>query len=340
MLIRLALAAAVSLATLSGNVMAQETPLPAHFPIDKEACFGRVYDTAHLARNPRQRVTAFHLFRDLDPDQNTEDEPITREEILKSDAESKSFNLSAYVRFRNRKGLFWNVLNCNKLDGKGMRCGIDCDGGNFDAQAQQKNLIVSNNGFILVGGCGASDDENENRLFFSPGADDKTFRLEPLPVAQCTALRESMKPAFARMGPALRVRFAKEEAACFTRTYDDAHLKQNPQQKVRRIAMLKAAGGKDVHKDAPGYDLTFRIETRDGKKFSQTAKCFPDRYTYTCPVKAEDDTAKDFYVTRAGDNAITIRDRRGKLASFFNTRLGEDDRLFKLEASAENSCTF
>ena len=97
---------------------------------------------------------------------------------------------------------------------------------------------------------------------------------------------------------------------------------------------------KDVHKDAPGYDLTFKIETKDGKQFSQNAKCYPDRYTYTCPVKAEADTAKDFYVTRAGDNALTIRDRAGKLTDFFGVKLGNDDRLFRLEASAPAACTF
>lgn len=330
----------LAITAFAGAAHAQQgqSPLPSHFPIDKESCFGRVYDTAHLAKHPRQLVTSFHLFRDLDPDQNTEDEPTTRADILKNDAESNSVNLSAFVRFKNRKGVFWNVLNCNKSDGNGMRCGIDCDGGSFEARAQQQSLIVTNNGFVLIGGCGASEEEYENPVFFSPGADDKTFRLEPLPAGQCTALRNALKPAFAKLGPPLRTRFAKEEAACFTRSYDEAHLKKHPKQTIRKIAMLKAAGGKDIHKDAPGYDLTFRIETKDGKKFTQTAKCYPDRYTYTCPVKAEIDTAKDFYVTRAGDNAVTIRDRAGKFTDFFGVKLGQDDRLFKLDASAASTC--
>lgn len=336
-----------TLLALTASASAQErpqehaSPLPSHFPPGKEACFGRVYGNTHLKLRPRQQVTSFHIFRDLDPDQNTEDEPQTREEILKNDTESSSMNVSAYVRFKNRKGIFWNTLNCNKsADRKITRCGIDCDGGSFDLQPRQQSLLLTNNGFVLVGGCGASEEEYENKLFFEPGADDKVFRLEPLPVAQCAALRDTLKPAFAKMGAALRIRFAKEEASCYSRTYNDAHLKKNPQQTVRRIAMLKAAGGKDVHKDAPGYDLTFRIETTDGKKFSQTAKCYPDRYAYTCPVKAEIDTAKDFYVTRAGDNALMIRDRAGKLSEFFGAKLGSDDRLFRLNADATSACQF
>ncbi len=343
MQIRTLAAALIAFAALTAPGMAQ-TPaplLPSHFPPGKEVCYGRVYDSTHLAKRPKQLVTSLHIFRDLDPDQNTEDEPQTREELLKNDSESGSMNVSAYVRFKNRKGIFWNALNCNpSTDGKLTRCAIDCDGGSFGLQSRQQNLILTNFGFVLVGGCGASEEEHENQVHFLPGADDKTFLLEPLPLAQCTTLREAVKPSFAKMGTALRVRFAKEEASCYARSYDDAHLKKNPQQTVRRIAMLKAAGGKDVHKDAPGYDLKFHIETKDGRKFTQSAKCYPDRYAYTCPVVAEFDTQKDFYVARAGDNALTIRDRTGKLGTLFNTRLGDDDRLFRLEASAASACEF
>jgi hypothetical protein len=337
-----AVAALGILLALAASAIGQEnnSPLPSHFPLQKEVCYGRVYDAAHLAKHPKQLVTSLHIFRDLDPDQNTEDEPLTREEILKTDGDS-GVNVSAFVRFKNRKGIFWNTLNCQKsADGKVTRCGIDCDGGHFDLQPRQQNLVLTNNGFVLIGGCGASEEEHENRIFFSPGADDKTFLIQPMPLAQCAALRDAVKPAFAKMGTALRIRFAKEEASCYSRTYDDAHLKKNPQQTIRKIALLKAAGGKDVHKDAPGYDLTFRIETKDGKKFTQSAKCYPDRYAYTCPVVAEADTQKDFYVQRAGDNAIMIRDWAGKFSAFFKTKLGSDDRLFKLESGAPSTCEF
>ncbi|HRF09317.1 MAG TPA: hypothetical protein PL193_11855 [Xanthobacteraceae bacterium] len=332
------LAAAMLLAASHASAQQFQSPLPEHMPLGKEVCYGRVYDASHLAKHPKQLVTSLHVFRDLDPDQNTEDTPQTREEVLKNDGEG-GVNVSAFVRFKNRKGVFWNGLTCNKsADGKFVRCGIDCDGGSFELRTRGKNLHLTNEGFVLIGGCGASEEEYENQLSFLPGADDKTFLLEPLPLAQCAALRDQVKPAFAKMGKALRTRFETQEAVCYSRIYDDAHLKKNPQQTVRKIALLRAAGGKDVHKDAPGYDLTFRIETKDGKQFTQTAKCYPDRYTYTCPVKAEIDTAKDFYVTRAGDNALTIRDRAGKFTDFFGVKLGKDDRLFRLEASAPAAC--
>lgn len=335
------LAAAILSAMGSAFAEENQSPLPTHLPLGKEACYGRVYDANHLAKHPKQLVASLHLFHDLAPDQNTEDEPLTREELLKNELESSSINVNAFVRFRNRKGVYWNTLSCNRsADGKLTRCGIDCDGGSFTLQPRQKNLALTNEGFVLVGGCGASDEEYDNQVHLLPGADDKTFLLEPLPLAQCAALRDAVKPAFAKMGKALRVRFATEAALCYSRSYDETHLRKHPQQTVRKIALLRAAGGKDVHKDAPGYDLTFRIETKDGKRFTQTAKCYPDRYAHTCPVKAKTDTAKDFYVTRAGDEALTIRDRAGMLADFLGATLGKDDRLFRLEASAASACEF
>jgi hypothetical protein len=35
------------------------------FVADQEACFGRVYDRAHLAAHPNQTVTSLHIFRYL-----------------------------------------------------------------------------------------------------------------------------------------------------------------------------------------------------------------------------------------------------------------------------------
>src|SRR5689334_10203808 len=36
------------------------------FQAEQEACFGRVYDAAHLKAHPQQKVTSFHIFRSLD----------------------------------------------------------------------------------------------------------------------------------------------------------------------------------------------------------------------------------------------------------------------------------
>ena len=52
-------------------------------------------------------------------------------------------------------------------------------------------------------------------------------------------------------------------------------------------------------------------------------------YTYACTHDAELDTQRSFYLTRAGGD-VMLRDRRGSLGALFKSRLGTDDRMFKL----------
>jgi hypothetical protein len=333
------LAALIAFAPGASAQDENRSPLPEHLPLGKEVCFGRVYDDAHLQKRPKQTVTQIFLHRDINPDQNTEYEPQTPQQFLEHDGQGTTVFINAYVRFKNRKGTYWNTLTCGKgFDGKTTRCAIDCDGGAFGLVPQQKNLVMTNHGFVLIGGCGASDEENENAVTFSPGADDKTFFLEPRPAAQCAALRDAVKPAYAKMGEPLRIRFARAEASCYSRTYDPGHLGANPQQQVRHITLLKKARAKETETDEPGHDLTISVELKNGKRYTQTSKCYPDNYAFGCPAKAEADTVRDFYITRAGDDALTIRDRKGKLSDFFGVKLGAGDRIFKLEKHDPRGC--
>jgi hypothetical protein len=315
----------------------KSSPLPGHLPLRAEACFGRVYDAAHLRAHPKQRVTSFHLLRDFTPDNNAESEPQSREELLDADGSDGTIGVTAYLRLRDRKGVYSNHFSCRRNDKGGVFCGIDCDGGSFIARTSGNSLLIENQGFVVVGGCGASDEDNENPVSIRPGADDKTFRLDKQPLDQCTALRDAQKPAWARLGPPLRHRFAKDGALCLTRDYDAAHLASHPQQTVKRIAVFKNAGGKPH--EPPQYNLAFRVELKNGRKFEGRTNCWPDEYTYACTHAAELDTQRSFYLTRAGDS-VMLRDRKGSLGALFKTRLGNDDRMFRLNVAPAASCEF
>ena len=335
------LAVSLSLAIVTG-ALAQDraSPLPRHLPLGQEACFGRVYDAAHLKKHPRQRVTAFHLFRDFTPDENKETPQESRETLVAEDGDG-GIRVTAYVRFRDRPGLFFNGLHCgSSLTGGKVRCGIDCDGGGFFLKDGGKSLLLENQGFVVVGGCGASEDEEENRDFVKPGADDKVFRLEPLPAAQCRALEDSRKPIWVALGAPLRERLNRDDAVCFSRTYDAAHLKAHPQQTVRRIAVLKVQGEKRAAEDFPYFNFVFRAELKNGKRLEKKTTCAPDQYAYACTHDEAMDTARDFYLTRAGKDHVMLRDRRGVLSKMFDAPLGSDDRIFKLQQSPAETCAF
>jgi hypothetical protein len=334
----LPIVAALSLAAPAPAQETKQSPLPSHLPLGIEACFGRVYDANHLRQHPRQRVTSFHLFRSFSPDPNAENVVRTREELLDADGEGGFVLTDAFVRFRDRPGLFYNSLACVRSEGT-VRCGIDCDGGGFKLRTSGHSLLLDNEGFVVIGGCGASDDENEQRDFVKPGADDRVFRLDPKPVAECAAVRDQLKPAWAKLGAPLRERLDRSEAVCFSRSYDAAHLGRHPQQTVRRIAVLKPDGGKPLH-EMKIFELTFRIELSNGRKFEQRTTCQPDKYHYGCTLDPKLDEQQDFYLTRAGDQHVMLRDRKGKLGELFRTALGTDDRVFRLEASPAAACNF
>jgi hypothetical protein len=216
---------------------------------------------------------------------------------------------------------------------------VDCDGGSFHLKPANTSLILENNGFVVVGGCGASDDERENSAHVTTTTDDKVFRLDAKPFAACMAERDAMAPLWARLGTPLRTRFKETETLCLSRSYDAAHLKSHPKQAVKRIAVLKT---KESLKE-PGaqfYELTFRVETRDGKTFEGRTDCASDRYAYGCQPKVPMDADHYFYLTRAGNNEILLRDRHALLEKLFDVKLGADDRVFRLRTEAAEACRF
>ncbi|MCX7310951.1 MAG: hypothetical protein NTV56_04335 [Alphaproteobacteria bacterium] len=331
--------AALAIPAAAQDSSPKSSPLPEHLPLKVEACFGRSYDAEHLARHPKQRVTRFHLFRDFSRDTNAEDPPMSLGEFKDSDGENDNVALSAYVRFRDKPGVYSNWLSCHRYE-RFVRCGVDCDGGGFKLRESGKSLSLENEGFVVIGGCGATYDEQENSEHVRPGTDDRTFQLDLQPLAACIAERDAMKPVWASLGPPIRERLNRDDAVCFARSYDAAHLAKNPKQTVRRIAVLKAKGVKPEAGSFPVYGLTFRIERKDGKKFVKSTNCQPSKYSYACTHDPKFDEAQDFFLTRAGDKDILLRDRKGKLSDLFAAKLGTEDRIFKLSAQPASACDF
>ncbi len=328
---------------LPQTLLAQEeraSPLPSHMPLGQEACFGRTYDAAHLKQHPKQRVTSFHLFRDFTPDPMKETPQETREKLIEDDGQG-GIQVTAYVRFRDRPGLFFNGLSCSGNSKDGVRCGIDCDGGGFHLKGSGDSLLLENQGFVVIGGCGASEDEAEQADYVKPGADDKIFRLDRKPIAECRALEDSRKPIWASLGAPLRERFDTDNAVCFTRTYDAAHLSKHPKQTVKRIAVLKVKGDKRGDDEFPYYNLIFRVGLKNGKHVEKKTQCGADQYAFACTHDSDLDTQRDFYLTRAGRDHMMLRDQRGAMNKMFDgVTLGADDRIFRLEQASAEACEF
>jgi hypothetical protein len=204
------------------------------FTADKEACYGRVYDRAHLASHPLQKVTSLHVLRSLGERPAAENwQPDQRGELIKKFRDEGQADVTAFVTFKDRKGTFHNFLSCNREGPKGTLCYIDCDGGSFNLRrANPSALLLENEGFVLVGGCGEEVAEGKE-VYFKPGQDDKVFRLDAKPLAVCRAEEQKVLPVRSEMP--LRERFKEDEEFCFGRDYDQAHLASHPKQLVSTI---------------------------------------------------------------------------------------------------------
>jgi hypothetical protein len=264
---------------VAGSAASQaQTPI---FKAEEEACFGRVYDRAHLAKHPKQKAVSVHVWRSLSERPEAENwTPGQRAEAIRQFKEDGQILVDAYVTFRDRKGHFYNTLSCSVGDDKTkLNCMIDCDGGSFVLEPTKANAaLLHNNGFVLIGGCGEDVSEHE-MVHFSPGDDDKVFRLERMPAAACLAEVQKAKPV--RKGTPLRARFKPDEPFCFGRDYDSAHLAKNPQQKVAKIRVGRLNPAKEKA-DNPDADPNVWI-SNVVLMVSLNAKAGPGRKAdYTC----------------------------------------------------------
>lgn len=143
----------------------------------EHACFRRVYDAGHLAAHPDQTVTDMEFriayFR--------------REPDSFYPAGQRNYHFELLARRKDvTKQLTARGECLSRPDGKGIGCGVDCDGGGVSVSKRDDGSVVvdlGENGRIrMTSGCG---EEETDSVDLTPGKDDRAFRLEPVPAAQC-----------------------------------------------------------------------------------------------------------------------------------------------------------
>lgn len=140
-------------------------PLDAPFPPDRPACWGRAYDEAHLARNPRQK---------------------TAEIVFGASTRPNSVGDRFYLGYRDRKTPRWRAtgsadLRCTPRDGE-LSCYGECEAFPTRVKAiDARTLQITVEG----GECGDED-------HFGP--DDRVFLLRPLPIDYCATAQWVLGP--------------------------------------------------------------------------------------------------------------------------------------------------
>jgi hypothetical protein len=320
----LSLAAVLAMAALDASpVRAQQVPKPLlpEFPPDREVCYGRTYDKAHLAVHPHQKVESLLLFRSLTDDALSEATPRTSEAAAKENVEwerttraegSPSKNIRAgrtaldvLVRFRGRSTVFKQPVECRKLEGKGFTCGVECDGGGFGAQPDGDTLMIRQgpSGMRLQSGC-SSGDESAPEVRLEPGKDDRAYRLSRLPMSVCHAAREAARPEWIRPGTQpLRKRFATTTKLCLSTANA---LPAALAQRFSRIAVEALGpihvGGEDDNR--PDFVLQVTATANNGSRVSRALECRADEYSFDCTLENA-----GLRLTAAPGGAAAIRER-------------------------------
>jgi len=141
------------------------------------ACFVRAYDAEHLAKHPKQKVSAMKL--------------LATAEKVPDEKSNYSFRLG--LKYRHRSGNFDSSGSCSHIvaentDGEiRLGCGVDCDGGGIEAEISKddKSAIIRLER-VRVWQNNKPDDEAEHAL--TAGADDKMFRLDRADNKECASL--------------------------------------------------------------------------------------------------------------------------------------------------------
>ena len=144
------------------------------------ACFIRTYDAAHLARHPKQTVSAMKM--------------LVSAEKLEGET-SLSYGYKLGVKFRDRKGEYASAMDCGqayvsevKREGVRVNCHDGCEGGGIEiaVAADNKAIIVK---LTSIAVWLAANPQDENAQFeLKGGADDRVFRLERVDSELCKSL--------------------------------------------------------------------------------------------------------------------------------------------------------
>jgi hypothetical protein len=142
------------------------------------ACFVRRYDPDHLARHPKQKVSAMKLLVSAE---------------IPEDEQTLNYSFRLGVKYRHRSGDFDSSGFCNHVvaedAGNEMRfgCGVDCEGGGFNvALSKDDKSAIIRLERIRIWQNNKPDDEAEDSLV--AGADDKIFRLDRADTRECASL--------------------------------------------------------------------------------------------------------------------------------------------------------
>ncbi|MBZ9708297.1 hypothetical protein LB543_16350 [Mesorhizobium sp. ESP7-2] len=325
-------------------------------PKGADACFGRVYDAAHLKAHPKQKVARIFFYYGRDPVRRPNEEPSANSDT--------SYNGFLTTTVRGAKAPEWAGGWCNHQseDGKSapIRCGMDCDRTLASLKVDDKGrLILSDLSPDIYLDAGSEEElgtaEYDRQAL---GSEDDNFRLDPMPAATCKAEFARIDPIDPALGAPLRERFKPDQAFCYGRDYDAAHMSSHPGQLTQSIRVFRGpvelasfASGGDVTNWPDGADIAVSIATRQkGAKITQTYSCQGEADQWRCAARSKmsnfscDIAQKEIFLKRGAHGTIMLANPNSSLAvvdlcsKAADGKTKSDDKVYRLEAMPQSAC--
>jgi hypothetical protein len=344
------------LAAFAGKALADDTPkLTELSPNGADACFGRVYDAAHLKAHPHQKVARIFFFYGHDPVSRPNEEP--------GPGSDTSYNSFMATTVRGAKAPEWVGGWCNKdsEDGTGgpIHCGMDCDRTMAALKVDDKGrLIVSAVQPDLYLDAGSEDElgkaEYDKQAL---GSEDDGFRLDPMPAATCKAEFARIDPIDPALGPPLRERLKPDQAFCYGRDYDAAHLGSHPDQVTQSIRVFRGpielasfANG-DAANWPDSADVTISVTTRQTTaKVAQTYSCQGEADQWRCAASSKmsdfscDIAQKEIFLRRGANSTMMLANPNSSLpivdlcSKAADGKTASDDKVYRLNPMPQSAC--
>jgi hypothetical protein len=151
----------------------------------RKACFQKVFDATHLQAHPEQKVTELLFFLRVSGYDAGGNYVFDKPDHI-------FYNFAISIRRRNDKHSLRTSGDC--LGSDVPQCVVDCDSGGVTIEKLPSGDGLSlrlNEGGIAFGG----DCDTKTGVWVKPGADDKVFHLEAVPLEVCRSLeKEQIDP--------------------------------------------------------------------------------------------------------------------------------------------------
>jgi hypothetical protein len=302
------------------------------FPLGQPYCLAYSNDKA-----PAGQTESLELFSLFGPHDVEEEISASAKEEAAKFREQGSYIVDVQARFKGDKRAYWQSVGCSEDEGT-IRCSVDCDGGSFTGKVSKDafSMKVDQSGFVLQGGCGDEGEVNKN---LTQKEAPNGLTLTKRDVKYCEDARAKNYATRLRDEVSLRKRISDNTWRCLSRTYDDTYLAAHLKQTVKKISVSIIDAPKRVV-DADGYTNTkMRVEVkatlRNGKTLTSKDECNAFTTEFSCNetyrlFRRDGSSAllkMGSYDPAPGDDPTEL-----KLAG---TKLGDDDKLFRLDASTK-----